>query len=79
VASALQFVDSLNYQLDNKELNQTALKNTLPEASFFVNAGGHNPMSNILRYMGYTYNGVYVNLSAHPENGISGQANVGNL
>lgn len=79
VARALQFVDSLNYQLDNKMLNQTALKSTLPEASFFVNAGEHNPMSNILRYMGYTYNGVYVNLSAHPEKGLSGQANVGNL
>ena len=79
VAQFLHFADSLNYQLENKSLNQTTLKSTLPVMSFFINAGRHNPLSNILRYKDYTYNGIYVNLNTHPEKGLNGLAQVGNL
>lgn len=79
VAQFLHFADSLNYQLENKSLNQTTLKSTLPVMSFFINTGRHNPLSNILRYKDYTYNGIYVNLNTHPEKGLNGLAQVGNL
>lgn len=79
VAHFLDFSDSLNYQLANKSLNQSTLKSTLPVMSFFINAGRHNPLSNILRHKDYTYNGIYINLNTHPENGLNGQAHVGNL
>lgn len=74
-----KFTDLLQRQLDDKQLDQLALKEQLPAVSFFLDAGRDNPMSNILRFKGYDYNSAYINLNTDHTNGLNGDVRVGAL
>ncbi len=74
-----EFAALLEQQLSQKTLDQNALKTTLPVASIYAKAGTDNPLSNILRYKGYTYNSARLNLNTGPRRGFNGFARVGTL
>lgn len=66
-------------QINQKELDQERLKRELPPMTLHLEAGPANPLSSFLRYKGYTYQSVYIDLHANPADGLSGKANIGAL
>lgn len=68
--------EALQKQFADRYLDQEALRTMLPEISLYLNAGKDNPLSNILRYKGYTYNSAYLNLNTDPVHGLHGTGHI---
>lgn len=64
-------------QFERRELDQEALKRELPPMDLHLAAGPRNPASNFLRMKGCAFRSAYIDLHAHPENGLSGEARMG--
>lgn len=67
-----QLMETFQQQIDHRAFDQYALKDELPVVDLQVNAGTDNPVSNILRHMGYTYSTCKVGLRTDPLAGLSG-------
>ena len=66
------FFELLGKQLQEKAFDQYILKDELPVLNFSMQAGTDNPMSNILRHLGYTFDQWALKISTHPMQGLSG-------
>ena len=66
------FVSALRGQLESRAIDHYALKDELPSLELSVDIGDDNPLSNVLRYMGYSYDQCDLQLTTHPEVGLSG-------
>ncbi len=69
----------LEKQLEEKTLDQNALKAVLPVMNFHLDVGKDNPLSNILRHGGYTYSSALLHLNTCPTLGLNGKARLGSL
>lgn len=72
-----RFFSLLSSQLENRRLDQNALKAMLPTLRFYLNAGADNPLAGVMRMKGYTFSSAYVNLNTAPDSGIDGELRVG--
>jgi len=66
-------------QIENREIDQEALKRELPPMDLYLKAGPNNPVSNFVRFKGYTFDNAYIDLHTHPQTGVNGLARVGGL
>lgn len=71
--------DELTAQLARKELNLERLKTVLPDLSLKMDVGQGNPVSNLMRYMGYTFGTLRADVITHPATGVNGTMRVGAL
>ena len=74
-ALAPQFVpmtDYLSICAERLRISHDTLRTLLPGVNLTLHAGNDNPMTNILRAMGYTLDTVAVNLATYPNIGLTG-------
>ena len=72
---ASQLTPMLDYMTQCTErlrISHDTLRTLLPGVNLSLYAGNDNPMTNILRAMGYTLDTVSVNISSYPKIGLSG-------
>lgn len=74
-----RFATEASKQAKAYNIDQEKLKAYLPAMSFYLNAGRDNPLYNIARMKGYSFNSAYINLNTHPVQGMNGEARVGAL
>lgn len=72
-----RFADEMGIQIKNKAIDQEKLKTLLPVMSLYVRAGRDNPIYNLARMKGYSFNSAYLNLNADPLQGMTGDARMG--
>ena len=72
-----RFTTLLSSQLEAKELHQEELKAELPEAHFHLTAGTDNPIINILKLQGYSFNSLAIDLRTNTEEGVNGKMKAG--
>ncbi len=70
------FTDGVIDNIDKKHIDQDSLKQLLPNMGFNMRAGKDNAISNILRYWGYQYNSVSLELETNPKDGMNGNFNM---
>lgn len=63
---------ALRKQLENKAIDHYALKDELPNLVLSVDVGTDNPVSNVLRHLGYSYEDCRMQLSTDPQVGLAG-------
>lgn len=64
--------DYLKNCAERLRISHDTLRTLLPGLNLNLHAGNDNPMSNILRVMGYTFDTVAVNLATYPNVGLTG-------
>lgn len=67
-----RFTTLLTQQLDERRLDQEALKQQLPRLSFHVSAGRENPVSRFIAMKGIDIDSVNLNVNADPLVGLNG-------
>lgn len=65
-------LDYLSTCSERLRISHDTLRTLLPGLNLTLHAGNDNPMTNILRAMGYTLDTVSVNLATYPEIGLTG-------
>lgn len=65
-------MDYLSACADSLRISHDTLRTLLPGVNLALYAGNDNPMTNILRAMGYSLDTLAVNLASYPQNGLSG-------
>lgn len=74
-----RFMDEAAKQADDKAIDQEKLKTMLPVLSFRVDAGRDNPVYNIARMKGYSFNSASIHLNTNPQEGMAGDIRMGML
>lgn len=69
----------LSAQTERRSIDQERLKQLLPAASLYLEAGQDNPLYNIARFKGYSFSSAYLNLNTDPHTGMTGAARVGSI
>ena len=64
--------DYLGRCAERLRISHDTLRTLLPGLNLTLHAGNDNPMTNILRAMGYTMDTMAVNLATYPEVGVTG-------
>ena len=78
-SDASRFAAELLKEVDKRSLDQERLKALLPVVDLYVDAGQDNPVYNFARFKGYSFSSLFLNLSADPRRGMSGDARTGSL
>lgn len=78
-AGVSRFTTELLKEVDKRSLDQERLKSLLPVVDLYVNAGQDNPVYNFARFKGYSFSSLFLNLSADPRRGMTGDACTGSL
>ncbi|MCQ2113172.1 MAG: translocation/assembly module TamB [Bacteroidaceae bacterium] len=68
--------ETVQQQLEDRELSFDAIKAIMPEARLKANIGHNNPVSKFLSMQGYNYDEVVANLRTSQEYGLQGDAHV---
>lgn len=71
--------NELAAQMSRKQLDHERLKAVLPDLTLKMDVGQGNPVSNLMRYMGYTFNTLRADVRTTPATGINGTMQVGAL
>ncbi|MBQ0047044.1 MAG: translocation/assembly module TamB domain-containing protein [Prevotellaceae bacterium] len=71
-----KFLRVATRQFKERKVNLDYLKTYLPDATFHVTAGEHNPVSDVLRTFGYSFREFFANVDVSPETGIDGKGHV---
>lgn len=66
-------------QLEQKAIDQQALRNLFPDATLSLHAVGDNPLHNFLRFQGTVIGPIDVDLAANVDDGVNGHANIEGL
>lgn len=74
-----KFTTLLGQQLSTRSLDYWALKRELPVADIHLEASRRNPFYQYLHLNGYDYSTAFIDLHAHPRDGLSGQMSVDSL
>lgn len=74
---AADFAALAQKQVAQRNIDQNALKETLPVLRFLLDAGQDNPLAAVARLKGYTFSSAYLNLNTAPASGIDGTVRVG--
>ncbi len=69
----------LTAQAERRSIDQERLKQLLPPAALYLEAGQDNPLYNIARFKGYSFTSAYLNLNTDPHLGMTGAARVGGI
>lgn len=71
--------DEMQAQIDNKEINQTTLKEKLPTASLVLRSGSGNILANLLAEKGFVFKTADIDLHSSPYAGLNGTAVIDSL
>ncbi len=71
--------DSVAGQIDQRVIDQPAIKRLLPVGHLYVSSGRDNPVANILRTRHVDFRELLVDLTTSPVTGINGQAHIFSL
>ncbi|MBR1594252.1 MAG: translocation/assembly module TamB domain-containing protein [Alloprevotella sp.] len=71
--------DEAMRQVEQKSLDMEALKREFPPMRVYVTAKKENPLSGYLQLRGIAFDSVHINLRAHPESGLTGDAYMNSL
>ena len=74
-----QFSDMLNKQMETHSIDQSILKEYLPDARFRVLAGDDNPINNLLEATGIGFNEFQLKLETSPQEGLVSEGRLYNL
>lgn len=77
--SASHFSKVFMAQLENKAVDQEALRAAMPTASLQLHSGTDNPLYNYLRFQGTEVSAIDLDLTSNSTSGINGTANVGRV
>lgn len=66
-------------QMKNRRIDQTALRNNFPLGHFYLHTGKENFISRYIKYMGYDFKQIEVDIDTSPLSGIEGYMNVDSL
>lgn len=64
--------EELHRQIDEKYIDQARLRQNLPRATISLHSGQENVVARLLRRQGYAYENADIELSASPEDGVTG-------
>ena len=73
------FVDAVVQQVKEGQVNQEILKTFMPGVAFTLQSGRRNPVAQLLKIYGYTFDNARMDLKAYPETGLNGQLEVASL
>lgn len=68
----MRFLDLFKAQLEQKRLDQNALKALLPGMKLHMSMSSDNPVMNFLKYRGYTLNNLHLDFYTDPTTGVNG-------
>lgn len=77
--AASQLSDALAAQLKEKRIDAEVLKAYLPVMQLEMNVGKGNPVSNLMKYMGYTFGTLRADFATDPAVGLNGVMRIGAL
>ena len=63
-------------QWETKTIDQQALKALLPEMALRVTSGKDNPICNYLSFLGFSYDQLYMDVTASPIEGLNGENHI---
>ena len=66
-------------QMDERIIDELALRSKLPDATLYLSSGMENPMARLLSRFGYEYSNIYANLSSSPVRGLDGIVQIDTL
>lgn len=69
-------MNTVSEQWQTKTIDQQILKNLLPDMALKVTSGKDNPICNYLSFLGFTYDYLYMDVTASPEKGLNGENHI---
>lgn len=66
-------------QMDERIIDELALRRKLPEARLYLSSGMENPLARLLSRFGYEFSNVYANISSSPVRGLDGIVQIDTL
>ena len=77
--AANRLSETLTAQINRKSIDTEELKAHLPVVQLNMNVGKGNPVSNLMKYMGYTFGTLHADIATDPTMGLNGILRVGAL
>lgn len=71
--------EEMSRQLHRQEIDASAYRSKLPEATFFMRSGKENPFARLLSRFGFEFNALYSDFSMSPNTGINGRMSLDTL
>ena len=69
----------INRQINERIIDEMALRRKLPEADIYLTSGTENTMARLVQRMGYQFSSVYANVKTSPVAGINGEMKIDTL
>lgn len=66
-------------EFNERIIDQNKIRKILPVMDFNLSSGNNNPVYNFLKYKGYQFDSLAVNISSSPRNGVNGNLNISSL
>lgn len=66
-------------QIKNKKIDQSRIRKLLPDLRLYANSGNANPIYNFIKYKGYQFDTLYVNMNSSPKDGLNGNIHINRL
>ena len=77
--AANRLSETLTAQINRKSIDTEELKAHLPVVQLNMNVGKGNPVSNLMKYMGYTFGTLHADIATDPTMGLNGILRMGAL
>lgn len=78
-AQGRKLADEMMTQMSNKVIDQPRLRELLPVMELRLTSGADNPVANMLRFRGITFNDFAFDMRTSPQEGINGDMRVYSL
>lgn len=66
-------------EFNNRTIDQARIRRLLPQMNLLVSSGNDNPIYNFMKYKGYQFDTLYVNMTSSPEEGLNGNLHINKL
>lgn len=74
-----RIINEISRQVENRIIDETALRKVLPKGQMSVRIGTENPLSRFIRRAGYGYAAIDANLTSSMQDGLNGYVSIDTL
>lgn len=74
-----RIMKEMTKEFKERIIDQTKIRKLLPVMDFSLYSGNNNPVYNFLKYKGYQFDSLVVNVSSSPHEGLNGNLNINSL
>ena len=74
-----RIIKEMTREFKEKTIDQAQVRKLLPQMNLMIRSGKENPVYNFIKYKGFQFDTLYVNMTSSPETGLNGDLHIKKL